>query len=50
VLQLTDRSDEAFPILRSALELYEQKGNIVSAGKTRTLLAELREPPSSIQA
>ena len=41
VLRLADRPDEAAEVLEEALQLHEQKGNIVSAGRTRTLLAEL---------
>jgi predicted ATPase/class 3 adenylate cyclase len=41
VLQLAERSDEAAPFIDQALRLYEQKGNLVSAGKARSLLAEL---------
>ncbi|MDQ2980866.1 MAG: AAA family ATPase [Actinomycetota bacterium] len=41
VLDLAERLDEAAPVIAEALRLYEQKGNIVSAGKAHELLAEL---------
>jgi tetratricopeptide (TPR) repeat protein len=41
VLRLAERPDEAAPFIDQALRLYEQKGNLVSAGKARSLLAEL---------
>jgi predicted ATPase len=41
VLRLAERPDEAAPVIREALGLYEQKGNLVSAGRARSLLAEL---------
>ena len=41
VLQLAGRPDEAAPFIDQALRLYEQKGNLVSAGKAHSLLAEL---------
>lgn len=44
VLRLTGRSEEATRVLEEALALHGQKGNIVSAEKTRTLLAELSQP------
>jgi hypothetical protein len=34
-------------VIAEALRLYEQKGNIVSAGKAHDLLAELREKTPS---
>jgi class 3 adenylate cyclase/tetratricopeptide (TPR) repeat protein len=43
VLDLAGRPDDAAPVIAEALRLYEQKGNIVSAGKAHELLAELRE-------
>jgi class 3 adenylate cyclase/tetratricopeptide (TPR) repeat protein len=47
VLDLAERLDEAAPLIAEALRLYEQKGNIVSAGKAHELLAELREQTPS---
>ena len=48
VLRLAGRSGEALAVAREALQLYEQKGNIASAGKTQALLEELRQlSPSS---
>jgi tetratricopeptide (TPR) repeat protein len=47
VLDLAERFDEAAPLIAEALRLYEQKGNIVSAGKAHELLAELREQTPS---
>jgi class 3 adenylate cyclase/tetratricopeptide (TPR) repeat protein len=42
VLRLAKRPDEAVPVIQEALGLYERKGNLVSAGKARSLLDELR--------
>jgi predicted ATPase/class 3 adenylate cyclase len=42
VLQLGKRRDEAVPVIQQALRLYEQKGNLISAARARSLLAELR--------
>jgi tetratricopeptide (TPR) repeat protein len=42
VLRIAERPDEAVPLIEEALRLYEQKGNVVSAGKARSLLDELR--------
>jgi tetratricopeptide (TPR) repeat protein len=47
VLDLAERLDEAAPVIAEALGLYEQKGNVVSAGKAHELLAELREKTPS---
>jgi tetratricopeptide (TPR) repeat protein len=44
VLRLADRPEEAATVGEHALRLYEQKGNVVSAGKARALLAEMRLP------
>ncbi len=33
----------AAPLIQKALRLYEQKGNLVSAGKARALLGELQK-------
>jgi class 3 adenylate cyclase/tetratricopeptide (TPR) repeat protein len=41
VLLLASRPNEAAEVLQEALRLYEQKGNLVSAERTRELLAEL---------
>jgi hypothetical protein len=41
VLCLAERPGEAAPLIQEAFRLYEQKGNVVSAGKARSLLAEL---------
>jgi Flp pilus assembly protein TadD len=41
VLHRTGRVDEAGPPLREALALYERKGNLVSAERVRSRLAEL---------
>jgi tetratricopeptide (TPR) repeat protein len=43
VLDLAGKPDEAAPRIAEALHLYEQKGNIVAAGKAHELLTELRE-------
>jgi predicted ATPase len=42
VLRLANRSSEAAAVIQEALNLYEQKGNVVSAGKARALLGELQ--------
>ena len=41
VLRLAGREDEIGPVLAEALELYEAKGVLVSARRTRVLLSEL---------
>jgi hypothetical protein len=41
VLRLAERPDEAVPVIQEARRLYEQKGNLVSADKARSLLGEL---------
>ena len=41
VLQLAGRQTEAMPALEHAIDLYIRKGNVVSAGKARSLLQEL---------
>ena len=41
VLELAERREKASSALKEALRLYEQKGNIVSAGTARGRLAEL---------
>jgi DNA-binding SARP family transcriptional activator len=40
VLRLGGREGESAPVVRQALELYEQKGNAVGAGRARALLAD----------
>jgi hypothetical protein len=40
VLRLAGRPKEAAAAVREAIRLYEQKGNIVAAGRLRGLLAE----------
>ena len=44
VLERADRHDEAVAALHDALELYEQKGIIPLARRTRERLAELQAP------
>jgi hypothetical protein len=39
VLRAAGRDADALPPLRQALDLYEAKGNMVSAARTRALLA-----------
>ena len=46
VLSVAGRAAEATPAVEHAVTLYEGKGNIVSAGKARTLLWELQRSPS----
>ena len=41
VLRLADRREEVRPLLEEALRLYEQKGNVVSADRTRRLLDDV---------
>jgi len=41
VLCLAERPSEAIPVIQQALNLYRQKGNLVSADKARALLGEL---------
>lgn len=41
VLVLAGRPDDAAEVLQDALHLHEQKGNLVSAERTRALLDEL---------
>jgi tetratricopeptide (TPR) repeat protein len=43
VLRLAERSNEALPAVEEALRLYEQKGNVVSAGKARALLDDVQK-------
>ena len=38
VRQLVGRDDEADPLLREALQVYERKGNVLAAGKLRALV------------
>jgi tetratricopeptide (TPR) repeat protein len=40
VLELASRPDEATQVVERALELFERKGNVVSAQKARALLAQ----------
>ncbi|MBA3586091.1 MAG: AAA family ATPase [Chloroflexi bacterium] len=40
VLRFTGREDEVLAVRTEALRLYEQKGDVVSAGRVRALLAE----------
>ena len=44
VLLLGGQRDEAVVALETAVERYERKGNLVSAQRTRTRLAELQRP------
>jgi class 3 adenylate cyclase/tetratricopeptide (TPR) repeat protein len=44
-LRLADRFAEARDALDEAVMLYEQKGNVIAAGKARELLDELRPTP-----
>lgn len=47
VLGLAGRPREATSAVESAVALYERKGNIVSAGKARGMLQELRDAAPS---
>ena len=42
VLMLGGKPDEAHVALEQALDRYERKGNLVSANRTETRLAEIR--------
>jgi class 3 adenylate cyclase/tetratricopeptide (TPR) repeat protein len=42
VLELANRNEEAAQLVETALDLFEQKGNVVAAEETRELLARLR--------
>jgi len=46
VLRTAQRPEEAVPLIGEALRLYEQKGNVVSAGRARSLLDELVANPA----
>jgi Flp pilus assembly protein TadD len=46
VLALARRPTEAAEAVRRALDLYERKGNVMSAGRARAVLAELSDPVS----
>jgi ATP/maltotriose-dependent transcriptional regulator MalT len=46
VVRLAERPSEALPHIQQALNLYEQKGNVISAGRARALLGELEAVPS----
>jgi len=46
VLLLGGQRDEAVAALETAVERYERKGNLVSAGRVRTRLAALGDPAS----
>jgi thioredoxin-like negative regulator of GroEL len=41
VLLVEGRSDEAAALLEEAMHLHEHKGNLISAERTRALLADL---------
>jgi class 3 adenylate cyclase/tetratricopeptide (TPR) repeat protein len=43
VLRFAERSHEAVSVIEEALRLYEEKGNLVSAGKARSLLDKLQD-------
>jgi tetratricopeptide (TPR) repeat protein len=43
VHRIAGRADDARSALEQALQLYEQKGNVVSAGKARALLEATHE-------
>ncbi len=43
VLRISGRGEEGRSVLREALDLYGQKGNVISAAQARTLLAELEQ-------
>ena len=41
VLRLADRTEEAAPIVEEAIDLYEAKGNLASAGRARAFRGQL---------
>ncbi len=41
ILRISGRGEEARPVLREAFDLYERKGNVVSAARAEAFLAEL---------
>jgi hypothetical protein len=41
ILERTDRAHGAAEALRGAVGLYEEKGNVVSAGNARTILGRI---------
>lgn len=47
VLVLAERAEESILVIREALALYGQKGNVVSANTAEALLGELRTPSES---
>ena len=42
VLRRAGEHEDAVPVLEAAVEVSERKGNVVTAGKARAQLAELR--------
>jgi len=44
VLELAGRAGEAQPVFEQALQLFERKGNAVSARKARAVLNEFEAP------
>ena len=46
MLSLGGRIDEAASRSREALEIYERKGNVVSAGRVRAMLEEVATDPA----
>jgi predicted ATPase len=49
VLRVAGRPNDAVPVVQAALELYNQKGNVVSAARARAALAELQANPHAAQ-
>jgi hypothetical protein len=47
VLAAAEKLDEAREAAAGALELHERKGNVVSAGKARALIAALAAPAAT---
>jgi tetratricopeptide (TPR) repeat protein len=50
VLRLAGRAGEAPPVVEQALDLFERKGNVVSAGKARSAMSGLDAPMRSSSA
>ena len=44
ILRLTGRSGDANTYLHSAIQLYEEKGNVVAAARARAILPEFAVP------
>ena len=50
VLQSAQRPEEAVPVVDEARSLYERKGDIVSSGRARAVLADLKQATATLAA